>query len=127
MRWVGSTGLKSMVPVGSSDFVVINIVMKLGMAALLLIVMAYIALLCFALRQKHPIWGLGIVVQSLMAVASSTGLFATVGLAPVLLGEGGSTYVVAWTILAALLADSTHIVLTAPASRRSQRRRLHHE
>lgn len=126
-RWVGSTGLKSMVPVGSSDFVVINIVMKLGMVALLLIVMAYIALLCFALRQKHPIWGLGIVVQSLMAVASSTGLFATVGLAPVLLGEGGSTYVVAWTILAALLADSTHIVLTAPASRRSQRRRLHHE
>mgnify|MGYP004577914187 CR=1 FL=1 len=112
VRWLGSCGFQSAVPVGGSDFVIIRMVMELGMASLVAAVIAYLALLCYSLKMPSPIWGIAIAAQSLLAIASAAGFIATVGLGPVLLGEGGSTYLIAWCMLAALLADSTQIILT---------------
>lgn len=126
-QWLGTAGVNSKVPVAGSDFIFIAVAMKIGMAALIVIVMIYIATLVFALKGKHPVWGIAIVVQSIVALASATAFLPVIGIQPCFLGAGSTAYAVAWACAAMMLVDNCRIFFPTQTRRNKKERSFVYE
>ena len=99
-KWLGSAA-EVAIPVAESDYVFCYLILKMGVVFGVTVLILLLSMLLTAVREclRNPIGAegavgyafmLGIVVQALLAAASSTGYFLTVGVPFAFLANGGS-------------------------------------
>lgn len=108
-KWLGSAA-EVAIPVAESDYVFCYLILKMGVAFGIAVLLILLSMFLTAVREclRNPIGAegavgyafmLGIVVQALLAAASATGYFLTVGVPFAFLADGGSATLTNYTMV----------------------------
>lgn len=122
------------IPEAKSDFIFVYLLLRMGIVFGYVVLLSMLLMLCVGMRRclANPLTGeasvavaflTGLVSQSLIGAASSTGNFITIGIPFAFIAYGGSTTMMNYIMLLFILYASRTEALTRPENKIRQRQK----